>query len=163
LFCDAEWWGESLWRRLMTYSKSSKNESKDWLRTYATLCIYHDSVDPEAITKVLKLKPDRLVKIGDPLLLKKKASSSGWFLGAKDVLRSNNYESHIEWILKKLKKKKKELVLLSKSGFRIWIFCFWESLYGNGGPVLEHKFIKFLSEFPISLSFDVWLLNKKQA
>lgn len=72
-------------------------------RTYATLCIYHDSADPENVTDVLGITPDRAHKAGDIVRSKRPAPTSGWFLGTQNILASRDVRAHIEWILDKLK------------------------------------------------------------
>jgi hypothetical protein len=141
----------------MKYSDRFQKKSGGCSRTYATLCIYHNSADPKEITNLLGLKPDRSQRVGDRIRSNRKAKVSGWFLGTKDVSSSNDFRVHIKWILKRIAEKKKELESLSKSGYKMSIFCFWESTYGNGGPILEHKLIKQLSQIPVDLFFDVWL------
>lgn len=125
-------------------------------RTYATLCIYHASADPQEVTAILKIKPDSSQKVGELIRRGKKATVSGWFLGTKDVLKSKDVRAHIEGLLDKISKKKKELEKLRATGYEMRISCFWESASGNGGPILDHEFMKRLSEFPFELHFDIW-------
>lgn len=129
-------------------------------RTYATLCIYHDSADPQKVTDSLQILPDRTQKVGELIRRGKTATVSGWFLGTKDIVKSKDMRAHIKWILNKLKVKKKELRKLSRLGYTMRISVFWESASGNGGPILDHEFIKLLSEFPLELDFDIWFDNR---
>jgi hypothetical protein len=124
-------------------------------RTYATLCIYHNFEDSKNITDLLELTPSRAHNVGD-LRHKRTAQTSGWFLGTKDILTSRDLRAHIEWILDALVNKKEQLNSLLESGHELWISCFWESASGNGGPILDHEVITYLSEFPLELHFDVW-------
>jgi hypothetical protein len=140
----------------MKCSNNLQNAFGGCSRTYSTLCVYHDLADPQEITDILQLKPDRSQKVGDLISPSRKARISGWFLGTEDVCRSKDVQVHIRWILRRLTKKKREMQELIKSGHKMWIFCFWESIHGNGGPILGHNLIRELSEFPIDLNFDVW-------
>ncbi len=146
----------------MRHPDSFRDKSATCSRTYATLCIYHDSADPREITNVLKLIPERSQKAGGLTSSNRKARTSGWFLGTKDVCSSKDFRTHIRWILKKLTNKKKELQTLCESGYEIWVYCFWESTHGNGGPILDHGLIKHLSEFPIDLFFDIWFPSSER-
>jgi hypothetical protein len=140
----------------MKNTRKSCHESTGCSRTYATLCIYHPTADPSGITKLLRLAPERLQRVGEPISSNKKAKVSGWFLGTKDICMSKDLRVHLKLLIKKLAKKKGEIQTLYRSGHEIWISCFWESIYGNGGPFLDHKLLLELSQLPIDLNFDIW-------
>ena len=125
-------------------------------RTYATLSIYHDTLDPALMTKLLKSVPDRSQKSGDIIRPGKRARVSGWFLGTQQLSQSRDLRFHLELILEKISTKKRELKKLKKMGCQIWIMCFWESAAGNGGPILDHEVLGRLSEYPIDLHYDIW-------
>lgn len=140
----------------MEHKTYFNHDFKSCSRTYATLCIYHDSADPQMISDMLQLNPDKMLKIGDVIRSGKTAISSGWFLGTKDLLQSRDVRYHIEWILNQLNQKKDKIKTLYGLGFKMKILCFWESSSGNGGPVFDHEFICRLSEFPLDLDLDIW-------
>lgn len=125
-------------------------------RTYATLCIYHDSIDPLTISQALDMTPDRFQMAGDILESGNLAPLTGWFLGTQDVLSSKDLRAHVEWLLDRLSPRKDTIVMLSKAGHRMWIYCFWVSSSGNGGPIFDQQFIKNLSDFPFELHLDIW-------
>jgi hypothetical protein len=125
-------------------------------RTYATLCIYHDSEDPLKISEILHMNPDRSHKFGDLLPSGKIAPVTGWFLSTKDVLTSKDLRAHVEWLIDRLHFKRDELHRMTESGYRMWIYCFWASSSGNGGPVFDRQFIQSLSDFPFELHLDIW-------
>lgn len=125
-------------------------------RTYATLCIYHNTSHFSEVTKLLKIEPDRTISRGDNLFSGRKADSSGWFWGTRNKCSSKDLMAHIDWLLKEIKQRKKEIDELSHSGFEMKIMCFWESINGNGGPSLDHNIISLLSEYPFDLYFDIY-------
>lgn len=125
-------------------------------RTYATLCIYHDSMDTNEVTKILKLKPDHVTKIGDYLRKDKSIKIAGWFLGTQDILDSRDMRAHVEWLLAKLNRKKKAMQILSKMGFTTRISIFWESSSGNGGPIIDNELAVKLAKYDIDLYFDIY-------
>jgi hypothetical protein len=146
----------------MEQSDRYKHNYPSCSRTYAALCIYHESADPQIITDRLQLKPDETVTVGDLIRPGKTATKSIWFLRTKDILQSRDFRAHIDWLLDKVSAKKKELQRLFDAGYEIKISCFWASASGNGGPYLDHEFIKRLSEFPIELDFDIWFDSQQE-
>jgi hypothetical protein len=142
--------------KFMLYSDRYVHNYPSCSRTYVTLCIYHETADPQIISDILNLEPDRLVNNGDLISAGKIAKKAGWFLGTQDICVSNDFRAHADWLLDKLSNKKNELHTLIKTGYEVIFFCFWASKSGNGGPVLDHEFVKRLSEFPIDLEFDIW-------
>ena len=140
----------------MTYSERYIHDYPSCSCTYVTLCIYHKTADPKEISVILNLVPDRLFKVGEFLGSGKISNISGWFLSTEDICLSKDFRSHVDWILDKLSNKINELKTLLERGYQIRFFCFWKSVSGNGGPMLDNEFIKRLSGFPIDLEFDIW-------
>ena len=125
-------------------------------RTYATLCIYHEALSPEEITAQIDLKPDRVVRKGEPSVLGRTISMNGWFRTTQGRTASRDIRSHIALLMKLLSSRKKKLVGLKKKKCELRIMCFWGSVSGNGGPFFDHEFLRELSTFPLDLDFDVW-------
>ncbi len=128
-------------------------------RTYATLCIYHGVLKPEEITTQLNLKPDRVVRKGAPGI-QGTIPRNGWFRTSKDRADSKDVRFHIALLMKLLSSRKKQLAGLKKKGCELRIMCFWESASGNGGPFLDHVFLRDLSMLPVDLDFDVWFAGE---
>lgn len=130
-------------------------------RTYATFCIYHDRLEPEAITALLRIKPDRKVRKGDPAI-KGTIPTNGCFLTTQDRASSKDVRSHIALLIQKLIPRKRILNTLKRKGCKFKIMCLWESASGNGGPYLNQAFLKKLSVLPIDLDFDIWFPDKNE-
>lgn len=126
-------------------------------RTYATLVIYYEVTLPEQITTVLGLDPDDSARRGDPAALGRTVPKNFWARGTYDQYESRDVRFHVDKILDELRGKEDRLHLLLKQGCKILINCFWASASGNGGPELDTGFLKRLTQFPLSLSFDIWL------
>lgn len=124
-------------------------------RTYATLCIYHDLLKPEQITTIIRLKPDRTVRKGEPAI-KGTIPSNGWFLTTQGQADSRDIRFHITLLIRKLKSRKRNLNVLKKRGCELKIMCLWESASGNGGPYFDHAFLQEMSALPIDLDLDIW-------
>ena len=130
-------------------------------RAYATLCIYHDVLKPEEITSLLNLKPDRVVNKGAQAG-RGTVPSNGWFRTSQNRTDSRDVRFHIALLVKLLWPRKQKLSILKKKGCEFRISCFWESASGNGGPVLDHSFLRVVSALPVDLDFDIWFAGKAQ-
>ena len=81
--------------------------------TYATLRIYHEGLEPEVITQILKIEPTSIIKKGKRRKANNPRSVSkinGWFLESENEVKSNDSRRHIDWIIDKLKSVKKSLL-----------------------------------------------------
>lgn len=124
-------------------------------RTYVTLCIYHRALEPKAITSILNLKPDRVVKKGE-LSAVGAVPYNGWFVTTQSKSNSRDVRFHVSLLIKKLMPRRKKLLSLKKSGCELRLMCFWESASGNGGPIFDHAFLRKLSALPLDIDLDVW-------
>jgi Domain of unknown function (DUF4279) len=129
-------------------------------RTYATLCIYHDRLEPKQITAIIGLKPDRVVRKGDPAL-KSTIPANGWFLTTQGRTDSKDLRFHIALLTRKLIQRKKDLNALKKKGCMLKLMCLWESASGNGGPYFDHTFLRELTALPLDLELDIWFAGDK--
>lgn len=129
-------------------------------RTYATLCIYHRSLEPKEITAMLNLNPDRVVKKGE-LSAIGTIPSNGWFVTTQAKTNSRDLRFHIALLMKKLMSRRKKLVSLHKKGCELRLMCFWESASGNGGPCFDHVILQKMSTLPLDLDLDIWFAGEK--
>ncbi|RNF83880.1 DUF4279 domain-containing protein [Montanilutibacter psychrotolerans] len=128
-------------------------------RTYATLCFYGDSLDPDAITNALGIGPTRSVRRNDARKRGSKtiiAKTGAWLLTSDEQLDSKDVQSHIRWILQRVAGRLGEVTRLPEVE-TARIFCFWSSVHGNGGPAISSATLKLLAQHDIDLDFDVWL------
>jgi hypothetical protein len=126
-------------------------------RTYATLLIFHEAMQPDQITAALGLEPDDTARRGEPTALARRVPRNLWARGTYDQYESRDLRFHVDKILDELRGKEDRLNWLLKRGCEIEISCFWESASGNGGPELDVGFLKRLTQFPVSMTFDIWL------
>ena len=130
-------------------------------RTYATLRIYPGGISPEDITKRLKIKPTSIQRKGDLAGRTKRRviKLNGWFLTTKGKIKSADSRRHIDWILEKIKDKKRVLRQLQSERVDIDISCFWESRSGNGGPTISPPQMTGLSKLNIEVWWDVYFFD----
>jgi len=117
-------------------------------RTYATLCLYHPEESPIIPTSILDISPDRTIEEGAP--------KNGWFLSTQNRIQSRDIRRHIVSLLTKTPDFGNKLNEIRLRKWDAHLDCFWESASGNGGPILDHKFISFVSSYNLDLTFDIW-------
>jgi hypothetical protein len=126
-------------------------------RTYVTLDIYHETLEPTLISQTLGVTPDWSQKVGEALRPGKLVNINGWFWGTRGRSASKDMRAHLYVVFKKFDEKKSKLRKLKKMGCQIRIMCFWESATGNGGPVLDHETLTLLAKYPLDLlEYDIW-------
>lgn len=124
------------------------------VRTYASLCIYHKRIRPETMTSTLGITPDRTGLRGERAALSRLVTRNYWARSTQGSSNSRDVRYHIDLILRP--SRRRPLQKLARLGCEIVIFCFWESRSANGGPNLDHQFLKRLAGWPVDLCFDIW-------
>src|SRR5512145_318849 len=111
---------------------------------YATLRLWGKQLDPDKVTSSLKITPYLAHKVGD------RRGKSGtwphgyWGLTSQDRIVSTNLAVHIEWLLDQIEPAKPEFMAIITEDIHADIFCFWESLTGQGGPSFEPALLRRL-------------------
>src|SRR5262245_36719228 len=121
--------------------------------TYATLCIYHHDLDPDAVSQLLELPPTRSHRRGDVRKSKSPnpiaAPIGAWFLCTEDVSQSRDVRFHIDLLLGMLAEKGAAIRQLAAQGCQLRINCYWESAHGHGGPMIWPETMGRLAELGI--------------
>jgi len=124
-------------------------------KTFATLRIFHENLDPNELSTMLSLTPSDAHRKGDALK-SGRAEMGGWFLSSKDRITSKDVRRHIVWILDQLDAAKDELLRLQGQGYETNIFCYWASASGHGGPELDHQIAQRLAALRLDIGFDLY-------
>ena len=125
-------------------------------RTYASLRIMHDDLDPETVTRQLGIQPTWAWRKGELRAKAKVIARIGiWGLNT-EFIQSRDVRRHIDWLIDQVAAKKAYLQQLQAQGYRIDVFCFWLS-NGQGGPTISPKNMRGLAELGIELGFDFWM------
>ena len=136
-------------------------------RTYATLRIYPEHLDPLYLTERLGIQPSswqRKGEIRNPSSKVLRAYSlHGWFLSSKGVLDSKDSRRHIEWLLEILSPKAETIRALQNEGCRMDVSCYWGSKSGHGGPTLSPEQMAELARLKLELWFDVYFVGDEDS
>jgi hypothetical protein len=126
-------------------------------RTYSTLRIFSDVVDPESISKTLGLEPTYSFRTGDAYsVCKLTRKYNGWLLSTESSMDSQDTEEHIGSLLAKLHGKAEAVAALHVAGCELDIFSYWTS-NGQGGPSLTAEQMLILGKLGIPVSWDVYV------
>jgi hypothetical protein len=125
-------------------------------RTYATLCIYSDSLHAAQISKVMDQQPDDFLVKGEQRRPGKTNKSHLWQITTQGDCESKDMRAHVFFLLSNIPDGAVKLKALIELGCEIRLWSFWESASGNGGPTLDHEFVKWLSQYPVELAFDFY-------
>lgn len=129
-------------------------------KSFATLRIFHDTSEPQAVTAILGLNPTQSFKRGDTHGHGERVATyriNAWLLSSECSLSSHDSLRHIEWLLAAIEPRRSALRELQRLGHRIDISCYWLSESGHGGPTLTPDIMRRLSELELAVWFDVYL------
>ncbi|MBK8946444.1 MAG: DUF4279 domain-containing protein [Ignavibacteriae bacterium] len=127
-------------------------------RTYATLCIYPNKYGPNFISETLNIKATKLQFAGEKVheKIERKHKINAWFLSSKDKIESKDSRRHIQWIIDQIKGNEEQIITLQKKKIRMYIFCFWSSAHGHGGPTIDPEHMKYLGELNLEIVYDFY-------
>jgi Domain of unknown function (DUF4279) len=125
-------------------------------RTYASLRIFSPDLDPEAVSRSLGIEATT-ARVSYPVNnLGVVRRAGGWMLSTKDSVDSNDLRRHIDWLLDAIEPSATALDELVQAGAKAEIFCYWESRWGSGGPVLSPAQMERLVRLDLSVGIDAY-------
>lgn len=119
-------------------------------------------MDPDDVTSLLGIIPTKTQIKGHsrasrsgPIIYQ----LSGWFISTEGLLTSRDSRDHLDWILRQLNCKDTAIAQIHDRGWKAYLFFYWSSLHGHGGPTLSPHQMKRLAELCLEISFDCYFLN----
>ncbi len=125
---------------------------------WATLRIFGEGVDHEAITATLGLEPTYMHKQGDRF--NKPYKYDMWQYTAP-VERTQPLEEHIQYLWEQIKAHKEYLLEL-KENYTVDVFCAYESDSGQAGIEIPYTCLEMFTELQIPFGVSI-LLNEEAA
>ena len=123
---------------------------------FATLRLYHDSLDPDEITQRLGINPTDSHRRGELHGPRAQAwKQTLWSLTSQDQPIPRDLEPHIAWVLDKIEPARAQLTMLMEAGVEANMFCFL-SCYGMGGPTLSPNVMGRLAALQLPLGLDIY-------
>ena len=133
-------------------------------RTYATLRIYHESLDPDEVTKRLRIEPTDWQRRGESRKAgSRPAKLHGWFLSSDGEVESRDVRLHLDWLLSRIAPQADAILALQSDGCRMDVSCYWVSASGHGGPSVRPTQMGELARLGLELWFDVYLGSGEKA
>jgi hypothetical protein len=133
-------------------------------RTFATLCIYPESLDPAEVTNRLRIEPTEWQRRGEP---RKPggwpAKRHAWFLSSDGAVESRDVRRHLDWLLSLIVPEADAILALQRDRCLMDVSCYWLSACGHGGPSVRPAQMGELARLGLELSFDVYFIGGEQA
>lgn len=135
-------------------------------KTYATLIIAHEDLDPALVTGELLIEPSRAWRRGEPRNPRSSrpaiARIGEWRLSTQDRLQSQDVRRHVDWILDQVEPQTEALQGLQAQGYTTEIACYWLSASGHGGPTLSPGTLSRLGGLGLTIWFDFYYLPDEE-
>jgi len=131
-------------------------------RVDSVLRIYCDRLDPDEVTKLLRISPTKTTRKGrlvgpNALGFWRRQPLNGWFLKSENHVHSLDIGPHLEWLLDRLEPVADELRLLqAMPGVTMLVTNIWWSAHGYGGPSLSASHMARLAALNLACSFDAY-------
>jgi hypothetical protein len=133
-------------------------------RTYATLRVYPDLLDPADVTARLGIEPSDWQRRGEARKPgSRPAKLHGWFLTSDGAVESRDVRRHLDWLLARISPKTDAILALQTGGCSMDVSCFWVSRSGHGGPSVRPAQMREFARLNLELWFDVYLGSGKDA
>jgi hypothetical protein len=127
--------------------------------TYATLCIYGDDLDPNAVTSLFGIEPSQTQRKGEQLK-KGVVRRKGWFLSTENTVVSRDVRRHVHWLIETFSSKEEAFHQLRSQSYETVVSCYWMSASGHGGPMLSPKLMRSLSDLGVEIRFDIYFCRE---
>ena len=123
--------------------------------TYATLCIYGDDLDPNAVTSLFGIEPSHTQRKGEHLK-KVVVRRGGWFFSTQNAVVSRDVRRHVNWLIETFSGKEEAFHQLRSQGYETVVSCYWRSASGHGGPMLSPEMMGRLADLGVGIWFDIY-------
>jgi hypothetical protein len=130
-------------------------------KTYSTLRIFSDKINPAEITKTLKINPTESFQKGEPYYKGKLRENNCWFYSTETLTKSKDTRRHIDLILQALNRKEKAINALQQKRCKMDIVSFWLGCGAAGGPALWPYQMLKLGKLGIEIWWDVYSGDEK--
>jgi|HubBroStandDraft_1064217.scaffolds.fasta_scaffold08600_4 hypothetical protein len=151
----------------MTSATSSTRSQTDELpRAFATLRVSGDDLVPNEITEVFKIRPTKAYAKGEhyssgprsPDLI---GRTGVWYFATDDVVAGNNLTDHLAFLTRLLRSGSGEADALSqlqqlmrRRSLRVSVACFWHGPAGAKKPPIPRSVTELLKQIPAGFETD---------
>jgi uncharacterized protein DUF4279 len=145
-------------------------------RAYASLRIRGDSLDPDHVTRTLRVFPTIAYGKGMKYYAGERTGelvgrTGVWLLSTKDIVASENLYHHLMYIMAILAPNPKEFapltylhaMLAKQKDLHADVACFWHGRFGERRPSIPRAISEFLKIIPAELEVDFETDNEKAA
>ncbi len=132
------------------------------VKTYSTLRIFSDALNPEEITDLLHIEPTSAFQKGEVHGRGKfERKTNGWFWCTEGMSSSKDTRRHVDLVLAAFEGKLDVVKALQARGCKIDITSYWMSS-GQGGPWLMPPQMLKLGALGIGIWWDVYFADEDE-
>ncbi len=131
------------------------------LETFATLRVFTESLDSEAVEKILGIAATRTRARDERSAMHGQRESHFWSWSTEGLVESLDGLDHIQAITTTFANKRAQLDDLRARGCEIDICCYWVSS-GQGGPNLDAAALEALNRLGLEIWWDVYFGKKSE-
>ena len=149
-----------------TYMRRSEQDTR---KTYASLRVTGDDLDPEQVTRILRVVPTvayakgAIYQSGKGERIAEKTGRTGlWLLSTDGLVASDNLQHHLFYILGVLVPGRQDVtplaqlhsLLTQQKGLRADVSAFWHGRFGAKKPSIPRAVPEILKLLPADLETD---------
>jgi hypothetical protein len=125
-------------------------------RTYASLGIYAEGLDPAEMSSLLQLSPTESHRQGEGVHGGAPLKRGFWSLSSEQHVDSRDLRRHLDWLLDQIEGRANMLRTLREQGYDMTVACYWSSADGHGGPTLSPVQTRRLANLDLELWIDFY-------
>ena len=129
--------------------------NNDSPRSYASLCLYGEDLDPDEVSRTLGIEPTSSGRRGGPLRRGRVLSRGFWCVSTRDDCDSDDASEHVARLASMLGMDPPAIVA-AVGRYEARVYIYWDLQDGNGGPVLTPPALAWLAQVGAELHVDLY-------
>jgi len=147
-------------------TSTTKSEG-DTRKTYAMLRVSGDSLDPDEVTRALRIVPTIAYRKGEKYFAGERTGelvgrTGVWCLSTEGIVASDNLHHHLSHVLGLLIPGRQDIdpllhlraVLARRNDLRVLLSCFWHGRAGARRPAIPRSVTELLKLIPADIETD---------
>lgn len=124
---------------------------------HASLYLRGKDLDPQNVTDILGIVPQKSFKRGDVRRVDNKRKHGLWMLWSSERIDSLDPILHIKWLLKQIEPVKNELIeLIRDQSIDAEISCFWIMPNSHNVLIMDSELLKQIALLDIRLELSIY-------
>ena len=145
------------------------NELNEWDEAWVTLHIRHRTLEPEAITELMGIEPDEVIRKGESLTgddcrFEVPADNHIWMLSSEEKVKAKYFkeQAHLNWVLNQISGHLPTLKYIQQSGGSTDVYLHSSSWSRLAHLELEPETMMTLARYRLPLKMDFYYENSDE-